>query len=230
MTRFSSLCRFNRRRRKASENSRFPGRLCRPVWPAAGVRTRPLSCFRIPRPVGAVSSPKGQIAQARRNRLHRKQRRASCAAGLHRPFIAVILSGAQRSRRIRIPVPSRFTRSGENGFFTSFRMTGTVRFRFPATRSDVASAGRKGYVPTPPGKSPHRATTGLWRADAGGCCFLPEHPEQQRIFETGQGIAGSRHPDFFRPASGTEPEQRNARPARGPAVERMLSRKRNSVF
>ena len=41
---------------------------------------------------------------------------------------------------------------------------------------------------------------------------MPEHPEQQRIFETGQGIAGSRHPDFFRPASGTEPEQGNARP------------------
>ena len=210
LTSFDSLCRSNRRGRKASENSRFPGRLCRPVWPGAGVRTRPLSCFRIPRPVGAVSSPKGQIAQARRNRLLRKQRRASCAAGLHRPFIAVILSGAQRIRRIRIPVPSRFTRSGENGFFTSFRMTGTVRFRFPATRSDVASAGRKGYVPTPPGKSPHRATTGLWRTNAGVCCFLVAQVEQVPIFETGQEIAGVPPHRSLPAPGGTQVEQRTA--------------------
>ena len=102
LTRLYPLCRSNRRRRKASENSRFPGRLCRPVWPGAGVRTRPLSCFRIPRPVGAVSSPKGQIAQALGNGLLCQQRRTSRAAVPRRLFDAVILSGAKRSRRIRI--------------------------------------------------------------------------------------------------------------------------------
>ena len=87
-------------------------------------------------------------------------------------------------------------------------MTETVRFPFPATRSDVASAARAGYVPAPPGKSPHRGTTGLWRADAGVCYFLVAQVEQTMIFETGQGIAGVPPHRSLPAPGGTQVEQR----------------------
>lgn len=133
LTRLYPLCRFNRRGRKASENSRFPGRLCRPVWPAAGVMTRRFILLPYPTSGGC-----GFFAQ-----------RANC-------------TGAEKKELLDVP----------------------------ATRSDVAAAARAGYVPAPPGKSPHRATTRLWRADARACCFLVTQVEQAPIFETGQGLAG----------------------------------------
>ena len=51
----------------------------------------------------------------------------------------------------------------------------------------------EGCFPLPREKSPHRATTGLTRADAGACFILVEQVEQTLIFETQQGAAGVPH-------------------------------------